>query len=211
MSVKLGDIEVAGFSGGSIDAIDNITITKNADDEIQAVATVNQNTASGATNPVFDWVGTLAEYQAQNIETLHPDWICYIIDDVSGGDSVYTKAQVDTIASSKANTALDNITNTGKETAVGWVIPDYTAGVSRASGVEYTAESNGFLCLVIGSQQNTSFLYINGVAIKVSDATTAGTFYHTALFPVAKGDVYKFEKFNNTSTITFTFYPCRTV
>ena len=106
---------------------------------------------------------------------------------------------------------MSNITATGKETAVGWMIPDYTAGVSRTSGVDYTAESNGFLCLVIGSQTNTSFLYINNVSIKVSDATIAGSFYHTALFPVAKGDVYRFEKFNNTSAITLTFYPCRTI
>lgn len=81
--------------GGSIDAIDNLTITKNGDDEIQAVATVNANTATGATNPVYDWVGTLAEYNTQDIENQHPDWICYITDDVSGGTSVYTKTEVD--------------------------------------------------------------------------------------------------------------------
>jgi hypothetical protein len=48
--------------GGGIGNIDNLTITANADDEIQAVATVNQNTATGATNPIYDWVGTLEEY-----------------------------------------------------------------------------------------------------------------------------------------------------
>lgn len=106
---------------------------------------------------------------------------------------------------------LSNITATGKETVIGWGMPDYTAGVSRNSSVEYTAESNGFLCIIIGSQQNTSFLYLNGVSIKVSDASISGTFYHTALFPIAKGDTYRFEKFNNTSSITLTFYPCRTI
>lgn len=95
-------------AGGNV-AIDGTTIVFNSNNELQTVATVNQNTAAGATNPVYDWVGTLAEYQAQNIETLHPDWICYITDDVSGGDSVYTKAQVDTIANGKANVALDNV------------------------------------------------------------------------------------------------------
>lgn len=79
--------------GGSIDAIDNLTITKNGDDEIQAVATVNANTAVGATNPVYDWVGTLAQYTAQDIENQHPDWICFITDDESGYtsllDSIY--------------------------------------------------------------------------------------------------------------------------
>lgn len=134
MSVKIGDTEVAGFGGGgSIDAIDDITITKNNDDEIQAVATVNQNTATGATNPIYDWVGTLAEYQAQNIETLHPDWICYITDDVSGGDSVYTKAQVDALLAAQAennpgfcsyntNTRIQVTTTAQTATKNGWLI-----------------------------------------------------------------------------------------
>ena len=114
--------------GGSIDAIDNLTITKNSDDEIQAVATVNANTATGATNPIYDWVGTLAEYQAQNIETLHPDWICYITDDVSGGASVYTKTEVDNnfvgkgheVIEFQAPTAANNYTWYRKY-ADGWV------------------------------------------------------------------------------------------
>lgn len=75
--------------------IDNSTITKNSSDELQAVATINANTAVGATNPVYDWVGTLQEYIDQDIENTHPDWICYITDDVSGGTSVYTKTEVD--------------------------------------------------------------------------------------------------------------------
>lgn len=93
-------------AGGSV-AIDETTIVFNSDNEIQAVATVNQNTAAGATNPVYDWVGTLAEYQAQNIETLHPDWICYITDDVSGGTSVYTKTEVDDNFVGKGHEVID--------------------------------------------------------------------------------------------------------
>lgn len=83
-------------SGASV-AIDNSTITKNGSDQLQAVATVNANTAAGATNPIYDWVGTLAEYTSQAVATNHPDWICYITDDISGGGSVYTKAEVDNI------------------------------------------------------------------------------------------------------------------
>lgn len=98
---QTGNEEIDIDQGGS--DIDNLTITKNTDDEIQAVATVNQNTATGATNPVYDWVGTLAEYQAQNIETLHPNWLCYITDDIGGGDSVYTKAQIDNMFSDMLN------------------------------------------------------------------------------------------------------------
>lgn len=108
--------------------IDNSTITKNSSDELQAVATINANTAVGATNPVYDWVGTLAEYTAQDIENQHPDWICYITDDVSGGASVYTKTEVDNnfvgkgheVIEFQAPTAQNNYTWYRKY-ADGWV------------------------------------------------------------------------------------------
>lgn len=98
--------------------IDNSTITKNSSDKLQAVATINANTAVGATNPVYDWVGTLAEYNAQDIANQHPDWICYITDDINGGTSVYTKAETDTLLATKANDA-DVMHLTGAETAAG--------------------------------------------------------------------------------------------
>ena len=90
-----GDTTVAlDAGGGGIGNIDNLTITANADDEIQTVATINANTATGATNPIYDWVGTLAEYKAQNIETLHPDWVCFITDDLSAeAYEAYTKGE----------------------------------------------------------------------------------------------------------------------
>lgn len=41
----------------------------------------NQNSAAGATNPIYDWVGTLSEWENQNISTTHPEWLCFITDD----------------------------------------------------------------------------------------------------------------------------------
>ena len=70
---------------GSVD-IDDVTITENSSDKIQAVGTINKNTATGATNVVYDWIGTLYEYKNQNISTLHPEWVCYITDDNEGRD-----------------------------------------------------------------------------------------------------------------------------
>lgn len=84
--------------GGSASA-DGVTINTNSSDELQAIGLINKNPASGATNPKYDWVGTLSEYNAQSVATAHPDWICYITDDVSGGTSVYTKSEVDNLIS----------------------------------------------------------------------------------------------------------------
>ena len=68
----------------------------------------NQNTASGATNPIYDWVGTLAEYQAQNIETNHPDWVCYITDDFSAqAYDAYSKGQSDNLFVTKGHQVIE--------------------------------------------------------------------------------------------------------
>ena len=79
--------------GGSV-SIDNTTITTNSNSEIQAVATKNANSASGATGEVFDWIGTLSEYETQDIAATHPDWVCYITDDFTAqAYDAYSKAE----------------------------------------------------------------------------------------------------------------------
>lgn len=84
--------------------IDDLTITQNANDDIQAVGTINKNTASGAQNPVYDWVGTYQEWVDQDVAAAHPEWVCFITDDSTSGEL-------------KANTNLDNLTEDGKNIA----------------------------------------------------------------------------------------------
>jgi hypothetical protein len=99
-----GDTIALDAGGGGSVAIDNSTITKNSSDEIQAVATINANSAAGATNPIYDWVGTLAEYTSQAIATNHPDWVCYITDDLtSAAYDAYSKSQTDALLANKAD------------------------------------------------------------------------------------------------------------
>ena len=66
----------AGGGGGSAD-IDNLTITENADQEIQAVAVIDQNIGIAKT-----WTGTIAEYEA--IVTKDPETEYIITDDIGG-------------------------------------------------------------------------------------------------------------------------------
>lgn len=63
----------------SVPEIDETTITLNDNDKLQASGTININ--ANDSNAKFDWIGTSAEYVAQNIEELHPDWLCFITDD----------------------------------------------------------------------------------------------------------------------------------
>ena len=91
--------------------LDGVTIDTNSSDELEAIGTINKNTAVGATAVKYDWIGTLAEYNSQNVETLHPEWVCYITDDVSGGTSVYTKAEVDTLISGLLANTTSTVTS----------------------------------------------------------------------------------------------------
>lgn len=86
---------VDAHGGGGSVSIDDSTITRNSSQQIQAVATINANSAAGATNPIYDWVGTLSEYETQDIATTHPDWICYIVDDLQPAPDPITKEVVE--------------------------------------------------------------------------------------------------------------------
>lgn len=55
-----GNISIESSSTPDVDAT---TISYNSDDELQAIGVVNQNTASGATNPLQFWEGTEQEWE----------------------------------------------------------------------------------------------------------------------------------------------------
>lgn len=179
----------AGGGGGSV-AIDNTTITENASQEIQAVATVNANTANGATNPIYDWVGTLAEYTAQNIATTHPDWLCYITDDnTAQAFDAYSKTESDAryvqqghqVIEFQAPTAGNNHTWYRKY-ADGWVemggqTSDTTDGAIAITLPVELADAN-YIPLITGTYiANTGTATNNGAskaAGAFSDRTTTG-------------------------------------
>lgn len=54
--------------------------------DIQSKSVENKNLSNTDLPSTFDWVGTLSEYQAQSVEQEHPDWLCYITDDIHDED-----------------------------------------------------------------------------------------------------------------------------
>ena len=49
--------------------------------------------ATDGADITYDWVGTLAEYNEQNVAANHPDWLCFITDDVNNsGEDIYNNA-----------------------------------------------------------------------------------------------------------------------
>ena len=75
-----------------------------------AKAIENQNTAIDTINPIYNWVGTKQEYEEQNIAEEHPDWICFITDDIGEDDEeVYpaTEEQAGIVVLASQNEALE--------------------------------------------------------------------------------------------------------
>lgn len=76
--------------------LQQLVINVGTEDQITAgiaSGTITEDMLSIATDGAditYDWIGTLAEYNTQNIATLHPDWLCFITDDVNNsGEDVY--------------------------------------------------------------------------------------------------------------------------
>lgn len=68
-----------------------------------------------------------------------------------------TKADIDL-----SNAAL-NASTSAKETIVGWGMPDYSAGVEKTRGVDFTVSQNSVLWITTDDFGTDSYLYINDV------------------------------------------------
>lgn len=112
----------------------------------------------------------------------------------------------------RATTDMNNITSTGKETVIGWGMPDYSAGITATQGTEYTATTNCWLYMQMQSTSQSSggdvtkIIQINGVEV-----VRAGSFYYNRvaiMIPCKKGDTYKFANANTGSgAYTFKVFP----
>ena len=108
--------------------------------------------------------------------------------------------------SNKLNIALDNATQTTKETIVSWGIPDYSAVI--AISFPFTCPSDGFITHASqhSGQQN---LYINNNLVW-QRLSTAGTYGYGFCLPVSKNDVIT-QSGLNTNNATQRFIPLKGV
>ena len=177
MSVRQGSSIIAI---GNV-AVDGDTTSFNANNSLQANGVINKNTAVGATEKIYDWVGTLAEYTAQDAATNHPDWLCFITDDQAGDFVDF------------ADINASNFTNTGKGVITTMGYPDVTRAESLtplASGSEYTATENEKLimtCDKVFSSPSTAADFCNGssnngwIVWKDKDGNTLDSVYRKDL------------------------------
>ena len=139
--------------------VDGDTVSFNQNHSLQAKGVINKNESQTATQKLYDWVGTLQEYQDQYIERDHPEWICYITDDheaeayeayskTQSDSRYYQKSEVNSLLNTKVDLDASNFNDGGKA---------FLAGLGRFSnrfeqlipvhGSSYTAPANGFFVL----------------------------------------------------------------
>lgn len=101
---------------------DDSTIIANSAKKIQAHGTLNKNpNSTGNLSKVFDWIGTSQEFVDQQIETLHPEWLCFVTDDVSGTMSgAYTRDEIDAFLGNKADGVGAAVMTSGSQSIEGY-------------------------------------------------------------------------------------------
>ena len=92
-----------------------------------------------------------------------------------------------------------------------FLMPDYTKGVNKSNGVNYTAETTGWLYAYFNQLGGvaSSSITIDGKSMTVSSVNFLNVYYGTGnavFFPVAKGSVYK-----GSSLTTLIFFPSKTI
>lgn len=80
-------------AGGNIDGV---TIVANENNKWEVQAVKNRNTEEESTHVIYDWVGTQAEYEEQDVANQHPDWLCFITDDLIDINATYIFEQAET-------------------------------------------------------------------------------------------------------------------
>lgn len=186
MSVRQGSSIIAI---GNV-AVDGDTTSFNANNSLQANGVMNKNTAGGATEKIYDWVGTLAEYTAQDIATNHPDWLCFITDDQASDFVDF------------ADINASNFTNAGNTYLSGLGMPNvnrYETITVLASDSDYVAPANGYFfgqATATGVNGNIRFQYpnseISGYMRVICWATSTGNYNLYVMCPVKKDESIKF-------------------
>lgn len=162
--------------GGLSVAIDDLTITRNDDDELQSVAVIDQNTGIAKT-----WTGTIAEYEA--IVTKDPETEYIIIDDIGG--SATEIGQITEALNNKVDKGHEVIefqepTSTNNYT---WYRKYADGWVEQGGYLQFTAATYANYTLVVPMADTSYNLLINWY-----DSTAGAT------------NVYGFNTANKTTT-----------
>lgn len=109
----------------------------------------------------------------------------------------------------KANRSLNNVSDVDsafKQNSINWTMPDYTAGVSKTKGTEYTAEKDGIVVFCIKDEHGATMEFlINGTQVFYSGGRDNDARSVDGNFRVSKGDTYQIT--GGSDTWFYSFYP----
>lgn len=152
----------------------------------------------------FDFEGTKAEFDAAVASgTITEDSVSLITDDVDGAN-VATKAELQAVDRSKADTALSNVSSVGKSIVIGWVMPNYSAGVAKST--DFVADIDGIIKVELAANI-VGTIYINNIGMISCFGGQSGVGYASCIVP--KGASVKIRnQSNNTNGLSnIVLYP----
>ena len=178
-SSGVGSVDIATTEkAGIIKVGNNLTITEDG--------TLNAESGGGSG---FDFEGTKAEFDAAVAAgTITDDNVSLITDDVSG-DTVATKAELQAVDRSKADTNLGNLSTAGKDIASGLGMPSnrYIDLELGANSTNYTPPANGWFSLFVKSNNTTGWYGFSTPKLVVRNGPTSAK-ECTFFVPVRKGE-----------------------
>lgn len=182
--------------------------------DLQVDSVNNCNPTATDTNK-YDWIGTQAEYVAQDVATNHPNWVCFITDDISdqtgiidlsnyvkktgdeeiSGDKTFTNHRIKI----KSNTTYDQTPATREFTSV-----FFNDGTTNWGAAEAVQNADGSNCVQINVRgQNGSWTDCPlGIGV-----TSAGDTYTYAPTPSTVSNNNTIATTSYITTILSTLYP----
>jgi len=109
------------------------------------------------------------------------------------------------LTNSKANIALDNVSPCSGfiQASTHWAMPNYSSMIGQASGVTYTASSDGFVWFSQRMDNGSGYVYINGISFWTVLENGSSDIVQSTMFAVGKGTTYCV-----TNAVFLYFIPC---
>ena len=116
----------------------------------------------------------------------------------------------------KANVDLDNVSATGKATSVGWVMPDYSAGISlsgwQATNTNFTVPCAGYIQVVMATTGGAlEMFYIDDIPCCALINSFTSYVGNAVGGRFIEGGVHTFRSATPSRTQSVIFYPCKGV
>ena len=119
-------------------------------------------------------------------------------------NAIVTKGYANAELNAKANTNASNFSQVGRETIVGWGMPDYSAAITATEPYtvtnKFTAPEDGILIYGYWSTAVANKIYVNDIVVGGFQGSENGYgLCYPLVLPLSKGDTFYQENANNAT------------